>query len=182
MAKDHSPVKTLVHADALSSSSKNSKPPAKNKSSLIYDLRKNPDALLALLKWAEEAIANQGETKASFEESVAQNPYFPYDQERSVMMRTTLQIFNMIDLIWPAQRPKMLHYLLRGQNSLLFSTFDDDVLKRRFPMFPTKKKILHGSKAFGHTKITLASFYCSLHCSLFAFTIRYTIHSNILPI
>ena len=103
MAKDHSPVQTPVHADAPSSSSiKNAKPPAKNKSSLIDDLRKNPDVFLALLKWAEEAVANQGETKASSEESVAHNPYFPYDQERSVMMRTTLQIFKMIDLIWPA--------------------------------------------------------------------------------
>jgi len=81
MAKDHSPVKTHVHADAPSSSSKNAKPPAKNKRSPIDDLRKNPDALLALLKWAEEAVANQGETKASSEESVAHNPYFPYGQE-----------------------------------------------------------------------------------------------------
>ena len=81
MAKDHSPVKTPVHADAPSSSSKNAKPPAKNKSSPIDDLRKNPDALLALLEWAEEAVTNQGETKASSEESVAHNPYFPYDQE-----------------------------------------------------------------------------------------------------
>ena len=30
---------------------------------------------------AEETVANQGESKASFEESVAHNPYFPYDQE-----------------------------------------------------------------------------------------------------
>ena len=55
--------------------------PAKNKSSLIDNLRKNPDALLALLKWAEEAVANQEESKASLEEFVAHNPYFPYDQE-----------------------------------------------------------------------------------------------------
>ena len=82
MAKDYSPVQTPVHADAPSSSSiKNAKPPAKNKSSPIDDLRKNPDALLALLKWAEEAIVNQGESKASSEESVAHNPYFPYGQE-----------------------------------------------------------------------------------------------------
>ena len=66
MAKDHSPVQTPVHADAPSSSSiKNAKPPAKNKSSPIDDLRKNPNTLLALLKWAEEAIVNQGESKAS---------------------------------------------------------------------------------------------------------------------
>ena len=37
---------------------------------------------MALLKWAEEAVTNQlVETKASSEESVAHNPYFPYDQE-----------------------------------------------------------------------------------------------------
>ena len=40
MAKDHSPVKTPVHANAPSSSSKNAKPPTKNKSSPIDDLRK----------------------------------------------------------------------------------------------------------------------------------------------
>ena len=82
MAKDHSPIKTPVHVDAPSSSSKNAKPPAKNKSSPIDDSWKNPSALLALLKWAEEAVTNQlVETKASSEESVAHNPYFPYDQE-----------------------------------------------------------------------------------------------------
>ena len=37
MAKDHSPIKTPVHVDAPSSSSKNAKPPAKNKSSPIDD-------------------------------------------------------------------------------------------------------------------------------------------------
>ena len=52
IAKDHSPVQTPILADAPSSSSiKNAKPPAKNKSSPIDDLRKNLDALLALLKW-----------------------------------------------------------------------------------------------------------------------------------
>ena len=82
IAKDHSLVQTPTPADApSSSSSKNVKPPAKNKSSPIDNLRKNPDALLALLKWAEEAVANQEESKAFSEESVAHNPYFPYDQE-----------------------------------------------------------------------------------------------------
>ena len=82
MAKDHSPVQTPALTDAPSSSSiKNAKPPAKNKSSPIDNLRKNLDALLTLLKWAEEAVANQEESNASFEESVAHNPYFPYDQE-----------------------------------------------------------------------------------------------------
>ena len=82
IAKDHSLVQTLAPADApSSSSSKNVKPPAKNKSSPIDNLRKNPDAFLALLKWAEEAVANQEESKASSEEYVAHNPYFPYDQE-----------------------------------------------------------------------------------------------------
>ena len=80
IAKDHSLVQTPALADARSSSSsKNVKPPAKNKSSLVDNLRKNPDALLALLKWAEEAISNQEESKASSEESVAHNPYFLYD-------------------------------------------------------------------------------------------------------
>ena len=81
IAKDHSPVQTPAPTDApSSSSSKNVKPPAKNKSSPIDNLRKNPNALLALLKWVEEAVANQEESKASSEESVAHNPYFPYDQ------------------------------------------------------------------------------------------------------
>ena len=31
---------------------------------LLYQLRKNPDALLALIKWAEEAVADQEESKA----------------------------------------------------------------------------------------------------------------------
>ena len=44
IAKDHSPVQTLVLGDAPSSSSmKNAKPPAKNKISPIDNLRKNPD-------------------------------------------------------------------------------------------------------------------------------------------
>ena len=80
IAKDHSLVQTPTPADApSSSSSKNVKPPAKNMSSPIDNLRKNPDALLALLNWAEEAVANQEESKASSKESVAHNPYFPYD-------------------------------------------------------------------------------------------------------
>ena len=71
-----------VITDAPSSSSiKDAKPPAKIKSSPIDDLRKNPDALFALLKWAEETAANQGDSKVSSEESVTHNPYFPYDQE-----------------------------------------------------------------------------------------------------
>ena len=44
-------------------------------------MRKNPDALLALLKWVEEAVANQEESKASSKEFFAHKPYFPYDQE-----------------------------------------------------------------------------------------------------
>ena len=80
IAKDHSHVQTPASADApSSSSSKNVKPLAKNKSSPIDNLKKNPGALLALLKWAEEAVSNQEESKASSEESVAHNPYFPYD-------------------------------------------------------------------------------------------------------
>ena len=78
MAKDHSLVQTPAPADAPSSSSGKN---VQNKSSSIDNLRKNPDALLALLKWAEEAVANQEESKASSKESVAHNPYFPYDQE-----------------------------------------------------------------------------------------------------
>ena len=82
IAKDHSLVQTLAPADTpSSSSSKNVKPPVKNKSSPIGNLRKKFDALLALLKWTEETIADQEESKASSEESVAHNPYFPYDQE-----------------------------------------------------------------------------------------------------
>ena len=81
ITKDHSPIQTPALTEAPSSSSiKNTKPPAKNKNSPIDNLRKNPDALLALLKWAEEAVANQEESKASSEEFVAHNPYFPYDQ------------------------------------------------------------------------------------------------------
>ena len=80
IAKDHSLFQTPAPVDApSSSSSKSVKPLAKNKSSPIDNLRKNLDALLALLKWAEEAVANQEESKASSEESVAHNPYFPYD-------------------------------------------------------------------------------------------------------
>ena len=75
-------VQTLAPADApSSSSSKNVKPPVKNKSSPIDNLRKKFDALLALLKWTEETVADQEESKASSKESVAHNPYFPYDQE-----------------------------------------------------------------------------------------------------
>ena len=80
IAKDHSLVQTPAPTDApSSSSSKNVKPPIKNKSSPIDNLRKNLDALLALLKWTEETVANQEESKASSEESVVHNPYFPYD-------------------------------------------------------------------------------------------------------
>ena len=78
MAKNHSFVQTPAPADAPSSSSGKN---VQNKSSSIDNLRKNPDALRALLKWAEEAVADQEESKASSEESVAHNPYFPYDQE-----------------------------------------------------------------------------------------------------
>ena len=68
-----------VLIDAPSSSStKDAKPSTKIKSSPIEDLRKNFDALFALLKWAKEATANQGDSKTSFEESVTHNPY---DQE-----------------------------------------------------------------------------------------------------
>ena len=49
IAKDYSPVQSPVLADAPSSI-KNDKPLAKNKSSLIDDLRNNLDALFALLK------------------------------------------------------------------------------------------------------------------------------------
>ena len=71
-----------VIADAPSSSStKDAKPSAKIKSIPIDDLRKNPNALFALLKWAEETTDSQGDSKASFEESVTHNPYFSYDQE-----------------------------------------------------------------------------------------------------
>ena len=78
MAKDHSLIQTPASANAPSSSSGKN---VQNKSSSIDNLRKNPDALRALLKWAEEAVADQEESKASSEESVAHNPYFPYDQE-----------------------------------------------------------------------------------------------------
>ena len=71
-----------VITDAPSSSSiKDAKPPTKIKSSPIDDLKKNPDALFALLKWAEETAANQGDSKVSSEESITHNPYFSYDQE-----------------------------------------------------------------------------------------------------
>ena len=70
-----------------SSSTKDAKPPAKIKSSPIDDLRKNPDALFALLKWAEEATANQGDSKASSKETVTHNPYdhelFGHDKDNA---------------------------------------------------------------------------------------------------
>ena len=100
IAKDHSLVQTLAPADAPpSSSSKNVKPPAKNKSFPIDNLRKNPDALLALLKWAEEAVANQEESKASLEESVAHNPYFPYDQELICLACTKAKCYTVYLLV-----------------------------------------------------------------------------------
>ena len=55
MAKNHSFVQTPALADAPSSSSGKK---VQTKSSPIDNLRKNPDALLALLKWAEDAVAN----------------------------------------------------------------------------------------------------------------------------
>ena len=71
-----------------SSSTKDAKPPTKIKSSPIDDLRKNPDVLFALLKWAEEVAANQGDSKASFEESVTHNPYdhelFGHDEDNAL--------------------------------------------------------------------------------------------------
>ena len=58
----------------------------------------------------------------------------------------------------------MLQCLLSGQILLMISTSDDDVLEKGFPMFPVEKKILPDSMTFGHIKITLASFFYSLHC------------------
>ena len=70
-----------------SSSTKDAKPPAKIKSSPIDDLRKNPNALFALLKWAEEAAANQGDSKASSKEYVTHNTYdhelFGHDEDNA---------------------------------------------------------------------------------------------------
>ena len=76
-----------VLADApFSSSTKDAKPPAKIKSSPIDDLRKNLDAFFALLKWAEETAANQGDSKASSEEFVTHNPYllFGHDEDNTL--------------------------------------------------------------------------------------------------
>ena len=68
----------------------------------------------------------------------------------------------------------MLQCLLPGEIPLLFSTFDDDVLKRRFSMFP---------KAFGHIKITFGKLllltftvHCIKHCSLLLFVVLFTLN------
>jgi len=58
----------------------------------------------------------------------------------------------------------MLQCLLTGQIPLLFSTSDDDVLKRRFPMFPAEKKIL--LEAF--------TVHCTVYYSLLLFVVLFT--------
>ncbi|KAL0008768.1 hypothetical protein SO802_010270 [Lithocarpus litseifolius] len=88
IARNYLPNQTLVQVEAPSPSSiKNVKPPVKpkKKGSPLDDLRRDPDALFALLKCAEDLVANRTsegeESKASSEAFVANNPYFPYDQE-----------------------------------------------------------------------------------------------------
>ena len=58
---------------------------SKKKSSPLDDIRKDPDALYALLKlkWKEEeAVVNHdSKDELSSEASVANNPYYPYNQE-----------------------------------------------------------------------------------------------------
>ena len=68
----------------------------------------------------------------------------------------------------------MLQCFLTSEIPLLFSTFDNDVLKRRFSMSP---------KAFGHTKITLSKIllltfivHCTDHCSFLLFIILFTLN------
>ena len=105
-----------VLTDAHSSSStKEAKPPTKIKSSHIDALRKNSNALFALLKWAEETAANQGDSKASSEESITHNPYFPYDQELFGNDEDNALILGKIYIIFIActlaKNATMLQYL-----------------------------------------------------------------------
>ena len=78
-------------------------------------------------------------------------------------MMKNLLIQRMTDqiplFVWPTQRPKLLQCLLTSEIPLLFSAFDDDVLKRRLSMSP---------KTFDHVEITfnkllLLNFYYSLY-------------------
>ncbi|KAL0001909.1 hypothetical protein SO802_015690 [Lithocarpus litseifolius] len=88
-ARDYTSIQAPVQAEMPSPSLvKNVKPfvKPKKKSSPLEDLQRDPNALFALLKCAEELVANrtsgvEKESKASSEESVANNPYFPYDQK-----------------------------------------------------------------------------------------------------
>ena len=58
---------------------------SKKKSSPLDDIRKDPDALYTLLKlkWKEEetAVNHDSKDELSSEASVANNPYYPYNQE-----------------------------------------------------------------------------------------------------
>ena len=70
--------------------------------------------------------------------------------------------------VWPAQRSKMLQCLLIGEIPLLFSTSNDDVLKRRFSIF---------SETFSHTKITFGKLLLltfTVYCSLLPFIVLFT--------
>ena len=81
-------VQTAELANAPATSSvKHIKPSAKpkRKSSPLDDIRKDLDALYALLKlkWKEEEVVDNhdSEDELSSEASVANNPYYPYNQE-----------------------------------------------------------------------------------------------------
>ena len=74
--------KEIIDSHA-SSSAKGGKPPAKNKkkSSPLNAIRKDPDALYALLsKMIKEETADSDDERSS-QASVSKDPYYPYNQE-----------------------------------------------------------------------------------------------------
>ena len=88
IAKDHSLVRTAELANApvtTSTKTVKSSTKSKKKSSPLDDICKDLDALYALLKlkWKEEEVADNhdSEDEMSSEASIANNPYFPYNQE-----------------------------------------------------------------------------------------------------
>ena len=78
------PMQKAVIGAPVSSSTKSGKPPAKTKkkSSPLDAIRKDPDALYALLtKMVKEDEAADSDDERSSQASVSRDPYYPYNQE-----------------------------------------------------------------------------------------------------
>ena len=162
-----------VVADAPdSSSAKNVKPPVKSKKkgSPLDEIRKDPDALYALVtKMFKEKEATDSEDERSSQASITKDPYYPYNQE---WFGHDEEDADYLAKDWLEVWFPYLSGLHNGQSNvyLLVMVFwkDDSpcfLLKRRFSMIP---------KAFSHTMTTFDK--------LLLFTALFTIHLDILPI